>query len=88
MNDKVSVRFFYNLGIEYFKYLHQVYGYGRVMAMIDGDNVNSGYDQTPSVASDVDTTVQHQLTNDFQQMNFDSNETETQSPPKVIKIYW
>lgn len=85
VNDKVSLRFFYNLGIEYFKFLQQVHGYGGVMAMIDGDNVSGGYEPTPSVASDVDSTVQHQqLANDFQQLNFDSNEIETQSPSKVI----
>lgn len=85
VSDKVSLRFFYNLGIEYFKFLKQSFGYMRVMSMIDGDNVNSGYDQSPSVASDVDATAQQQLTNDFHQLNFDSNEAEVQSPPKVIE---
>lgn len=83
MNDKVSVRFFYNLGIEYFKFLQQVYGYGGVMAMIDGDSVTSGYDHSPPAVSDVDTNVQ--LVSDFQQLNFDSNEIEAQSPSKVRK---
>lgn len=78
------MRFFYNLGVEYFKYLRDVHGYGGVMAMIDGDNVNSTYEQTPSVASDVDTAAQHQLANDFQQFNLDVAEIETQSPSKVI----
>lgn len=87
MNDKVTVRFFYNLGIEYFKHLQQVYGYGGVMAMIDGDSVSPGYDQSPSVANDVDSTMQNQLNNDFQQMNFDTNEIEAQSPPKVIHLF-
>lgn len=80
------MRFFYNLGVEYFKYLRDMHGYGGVMAMIDGDNVNSTYEQSSSVASDVDTTSQHQLTNDFQQFNLDGPEIETQSPSKVISI--
>lgn len=87
VNDKSSLRFFYNLGVEYFKYLRDVHGYGGVMAMIDGDNVNSAYDQSSSVAGDVDTTSQHQLANDFQQFNLDTPEIETQSPSKVICTY-
>lgn len=79
------MRFFYNLGIEYFKYLKDVQGYGSVMAMIDGDNVavSSAYEQSPSVASDVETTSQHQLANDFQQFNLDTPEVEAASPTKV-----
>lgn len=85
VNDKVSMRFFYNMGIEYFKYLKDVHGYGGVMAMIDGDNVtvSNAYDQSPSVASDVDATSQHQLANDFQQFNLDAPDVEAASPSKV-----
>lgn len=83
VNDKVSVRFFYNLGIEYFKYLQLTLGHNAVMAMIDGDCVTSGYEHSPSVASDVDTESQQQVINDFQQLNLDTNEIETQSPSKV-----
>lgn len=89
MNDKVSIRFFYNLGIEYFKYLKDNQGYGSVMAMIDGDNVtvsSAGYEQSPSVASDVDTTSQHQLNNDFQQFNLDTPEIEAAASPSKVNF--
>lgn len=81
VNDKVSVRFYYNLGIEYFKLLQQVHGYGQLMAMIDGEPcVGSTYvEQQTNVDSE-----QTQLTNDLQQINFESNEIEIQSPSKVI----
>lgn len=63
-------------------------GYGNVMAMLDGDNVtvSSAYEQTPSVASDVDATSQHQLASDFQQFNLDTPEIETASPSKVSTL--
>ena len=80
VNDKVSVKFYYNLGIEYFKVLQQVYGHGQLMAMIDGEPcVGSNFD--PQV-NDIDPT--NQLVSDIQQMNFESNDIEIQSPTKVI----
>lgn len=83
MSDKATLKFFFNLGIEYFSLLTKVHGYGGVMAMID-DSANTGYEQlSSSVASDVDNTSQNQLVNDFQQVNLDSNEYETHSPSKV-----
>lgn len=70
------MRFFYNLGIEYFKHLQSVHGLGHLMALIDGDvpfEANS---------SDVDSQ-QSQLTSDFQQMSFDGNDIEQPTPSKV-----
>lgn len=75
------MRFFYNLGIEYFKLLQQVHGYGTVMGMIDGDNVSTAYEQ-PS--NDNGDGQQNQLVNEFSQFNIDPNEGEIQSPSKVI----
>lgn len=85
VNDKASLRFFYNFGVEYFQYLKTIHGVGNLMAMIDGDNVtlSNPYEQSPSVASDVDATPQHQLANDFQQFNLDAPDHETASPSKV-----
>lgn len=81
MNDKVSVRFYYNLGVEYFKLLQQVHGYGQLMAMIDGEPcVGSTYDQQTNIDGE-----QNQLATDLQQINFESNEIEVQSPSKVIE---
>lgn len=80
MHDKVSVRFYYNLGVEYFKLLQQVHGHGQLMAMIDGEPcVGSNFD--PQV-NDVDPS--NQQVSDIQQMNFESNEIGIQSPSKVI----
>lgn len=76
------MRFYYNLGVEYFKLLQQIHGHGQLMAMIDGEPcVGSNYD--PQV-NDIDTT--NRLFSDIQHMNFESNEIEIQSPTKVISI--
>lgn len=84
VNDKASLRFYYNLGVEYYKYLQQIHGNGAVMAMMDGDNVSNSYDQSSSMVNDVDTGSQHQqIINDFQQFNLDTNEIDTPSPSKV-----
>lgn len=77
-NDSVSIRFFYNLGIEYFKHLINVYGYGHVMAMVDGEG--GAYDQNPN---DLDA---NQMTADFQQMGLDGNETDMHQKGNV-RIY-
>lgn len=77
VNDKVSVRFYYNLGIEYYKLLQQVHGHGQLMGMIDGEP-GVGYDQQTN------DPEQTQLVTDLQQLTFESNENEIQSPSKVI----
>lgn len=80
VNDKVSLRFYYNLGVEYYKLLQHVYGTGTLMAMIDGD-MASNYDQPPS--SDGDG---QQVISDLQQLNIESNDIEVSSP-KVFVSY-
>lgn len=82
MNDKVSVRFYYNLGIEYFKLLQNVHGHGQLMAMIDGEpNANNNYDQQ---SSNDHESQPNQLAADIQQLSFaDVNEGDVPSPSKV-----
>lgn len=83
MNDKVSVRFFYNLGIEYFKLFQHVYGYGQVMAMIDGEpnGTNNSDQQTPN-------DLENQVIPELQNLNFgDFNDNEIPSPSKVNKDF-
>lgn len=81
VTDKPSLRFYYNLGVEYFKLLQNVYGTGQVMAMIDGEPLgsNNNYEQQPN---EIDTQ-QNQLVGDLQQLSFESNDVEIQSPSKV-----
>lgn len=79
VNDKVSVRFYYNLGIEYYKLLQQVHGSGQLMAMIDGDSCVS--------TNNYDDVESNQLVPEFQHLNFESNtEIDIQSPTKVIEF--
>lgn len=79
VNDKVTARFYYNLGVEYFKLLQQVHGHGQLMAMMDGDN----YEQQSGEME----SQQNQIVSDLQQLNFESNEVEIQSPSKVTNYY-
>lgn len=84
MNDKTSLRFYYNLGVEYFKLLQNVHGHGQLMAMIDGEPCVStnNYEQQPN---EIDNQ-QNQIATDLQQLSFDSNDVEIQSPSKVKLI--
>lgn len=75
------MRFYYNLGIEYFKLLQQVHGHGAVMSMIDGDAVTTAYDQPSNDGSDGQSG---QMISEFQNFNIEANEGEIQSPSKVI----
>lgn len=82
VNDKTSLRFYYNLGVEYFKLLQNVHGTGQLMAMIDGEPcvTSSTYEQQPNEVE----IQQNQMVADLQQLNFESNENvEIQSPTKV-----
>lgn len=81
MNDKVSVRFYYNLGIEYFKLLKQIGGHGQMMAMMDGESCVRGFNFSDQQTNNIE---QNQLVADMQQINFESYESEIQSPSKVI----
>lgn len=79
VNDKSTVRFFYNFGIEYFKHLQTLYGHNQLMSMIEGDN----YEQAPS---DVDS--QHNdMTANLQQMNLDDNITTPTQPKNGVSLY-
>lgn len=71
------MRFFYNLGIEYFKFLNHVYGYGTVMSMMDGDNVGNAYDQPANEDGDGHS---NQMVSEFQHLHLESAEGDTQSP--------
>lgn len=86
MNDKVSVRFYYNLGIEYFKLLQQVNGHGQLMAMIDGEpNVGNNYDQQ---SSNDPESQPNQMVSEMQQLHFgEFNENDVQSPSMVRKYF-
>lgn len=79
------MRFYYNLGIEYFKLLQNVHGHGQLMAMIDGDQCvgNNNYDQQPN---EIENQQQNQIVSDLQQLNFESNEVDVPSPTKVNHI--
>ncbi|XP_031628547.1 protein ovarian tumor locus-like [Contarinia nasturtii] len=85
LNDKASLKFYYNLGVEYYKLLQQVYGTGQLMAMIDGEPcVENNFDQQSSE----NESQQNQLVSDMQQMNFESNDNDVQtSPSKNPRIY-
>lgn len=77
VNDKVTTRFFYNFGIEYWKLLTSVYGHNQLMAIIDGD-LNPP-EQNPS---EIDS--QHSdMASGMQQMNLDDNVT-TPTPPRSV----
>lgn len=54
------------------------------MAMIDGEPnaSNNNYEQTQPQANDVENQ-QNQMTNDLQQLSFESSEMEIPSPSKV-----
>lgn len=81
VNDKTSLRFYYNLGVEYFKLLQNVYGNGQLMAMIDGEPcIGNSFEQPPN---DMESQ-QNQIVSDLQQLNFEPNDAEIQSPSKVI----
>lgn len=78
------MRFYYNLGIEYFKLLQQVHGHGQLMSMIDGEpcSPNNNYEQPQTQANDMENQT-NQISTDLQQLNFESNELEIPSPSKV-----
>lgn len=60
--DLVSVRFFYNLGHEYFKHLHTAFGMQGITNLIHGiDNLSGMYDPSDHLNSDVKA-----LANDLQ----------------------
>lgn len=74
------MRFYYNLGVEYYKLLQSVHGTGQLMAMIDGDPcAGNSFEQQ---SNEIDSQ-QNQMVSDLQQMNFESNDIEIQSPSKV-----
>lgn len=64
--DRPTVRFFYNMGVEYFKYMASIYGMDAMKSMANGE-----YFCEPAVA-DVDP----QMFTDFQQMQLDSTDPE------------
>lgn len=72
VNDKPTVRFFYNMGVEYFKYLSSVYGFDVVKSMANGD-----YFCEPT-AADIDP----QMFSDFQHMQLEAAEPDVNSQGK------
>lgn len=73
VHDQYTIRFYFNLGVEYWKQLQSIHGAGPLMAMIDGES----FEQTPS---DVDSQ-QTDVAAGFHQMTLDDNIT-TPTPPK------
>lgn len=65
VNDKSTMRFFYNLGIEYYKHLTTQYGHAYVMGLMDGPL----FEQTPS-----ELDAPNQLAVEFGQMTFDGSD--------------
>lgn len=78
MNDKVSLKFYYNLGIEYYKLLQQVYGTGQLMQMIDGEPSDNQFEQQSN-------ENENQLVADLQQLNFESNDVDNQASPSKVR---
>lgn len=83
MNDRPTIRFFYNMGIEFFRNLQATYGMNQVLSMLESEN---GCADT----SCIDYDSSGQLSNDFQQIAFESNEPEVPQTPhkeRVLTLY-
>lgn len=70
------------MGIEFFKNLQATYGTGPLIAMIEGADNNYNSDGSPT-EPDRSEIIQNQISSDFQQLNFESNEMGNQTPHKV-----
>lgn len=79
MNDKSTIRFFYNMGIEFFHNLQATYGMNQLLSMFENENC---YADTSSV--DYDSSAQ--LSNDFQQMSFDASEPDVLQTPHKERV--
>lgn len=77
-----TLRFFFNLGIEYFGSLQTAYGRNQLLAYI-----NEEIDGLSSIDVDRGESVHSQMAAEFQQMSFESNDGNAQTPHKVNKLY-
>lgn len=80
VNDKSTVRFFYNMGIEFFHNLQATYGLNQLLSMFENENCGA---DTSSI--DYDSSA-HQLSNDFQQMSFDTSEPDVLQTPHKERV--
>lgn len=71
--DPYTIRFYFNLGVEYWKQLQSIHGIGPLMAMIDGDAFEQAQSEVDSQHTDA--------TANFQQMSLEDSIT-TPTPPK------
>lgn len=79
MNDKSTIRFFYNMGIEFFHNLQATYGMNQLLSMFESEK--SCFDTS---TGDYDNNTQ--LSNDFQQMSFDASEPEVPQTPHKERV--
>lgn len=80
VNDKSTIRFFYNMGIEFVQNLQATYGVNQLRSIFEGDN--SCID-TSSVDYDNNAA---QLSNDFQQASVEANEPEVSYTPHKERV--
>lgn len=85
VHDKATVRFYYNLGIEFFKNLQTTYGMNQLIQMFDTEtSLSDGYgvyeqERVESVSS--------QMTAEFQHMSIDPKESESKTPNKASLFF-
>lgn len=88
MNDLATLRFFYNLGHEFYKNLQTNYGTSAILSVIEAENPyfmpSDGYGQNDGDRYDGANSVL--LSNDFQQMTIENKKMDTpnlNNPSKV-----
>lgn len=82
VNDKQTLRFFFNLGIENFKNFQNVYGANAFQVIVDGNYVPNDQLQPTPPSNEVEIP-QNQIVDEFQQLNLDEGEVEIHTPSKV-----
>lgn len=80
-NDTHTLRFFYNLGIENYKNFQCVYGNNALRAIFDGNFVLNDQPQQATVVEK--TEIPNRMVDEFQQLNLEGNEVESQTSSKV-----
>lgn len=83
-HDKFTLRFFYNLGHEFLKYIQNTYGMDQLLGLLDGGNSYAAADVMESDRADAGY---NQLTTDFQQLNFYGKDSENGNLNKVYLAY-
>lgn len=73
VHDQYTIRFYFNLGVEYWKQLQSIHGAGPLMAMIDGEAFEQASSEVDSQHNDAAAS--------FQQITLEDSIT-TPTPPK------